>query len=85
MVFLYFVLLSADSVTRLPLLGDRFLPSFAINSFIALCVVLLGISILGFIGGYSESKTANEAYLFILGFATVLMLVYSGLLLFYSN
>lgn len=85
MVFLYFVLVSEDFVTRIPIIGEKFLPTFSINSFIALCVVLFAISILGYIGGYTESKTAIEAFCFILGFATILMFVYSSLLAYYSN
>jgi hypothetical protein len=66
-------------------LGDKFLPGFAINSFIALCTVLLGICIMGYISALVESKTALEAYSFILGFAIIVLGVYGGLLTFYSE
>jgi hypothetical protein len=72
-------------VTSLPIIGEKFLPTFAIDSFIALSAVLLAISVLGYAGGLTESKTAIEAYAFILAFATILMLMYSSLMAYYSN
>lgn len=40
---------------------------------------------LGYAGGLTESKTAIEAYAFILGFATILILMYASLMTYYSN
>ena len=61
------------------------MPSFAINSFIALSVVLLAVSVLGYVAGLTESKAALEAYGFVIAFSAMLMLVYAGLLTFYSE
>lgn len=61
------------------------MPSFAVNSFIALCVVILAVSLLGFVAGLLESKTALEAYTFILTLSAILMLIYASLLTYYSE
>jgi hypothetical protein len=56
-----------------------------VNTFLALSIVFLFISLLGFIGAYSESKPLLEAYSFIMGFAIILTIVYSGVLVHYTN
>ena len=84
-ILLYRVELSKDTVTDIPIIGDKFLPSFAINSFIALSVVLMALIILGFGSAISESKTALEAYAFILGFVIITLCVGASLLTYYSK
>jgi ABC-type nickel/cobalt efflux system permease component RcnA len=74
-----------EHVQSLPIIGEKFLPSFAISSFIALSVVIIALTLLGYIGGVVESKTALEAYTFILVICTLVMIIYSGLLSIYSN
>ena len=69
----------------LPIIGEHFLPAYAVSSFIALSVVILCLSALGFIAGALESKTAIEAYGFILLVATLVMGVFALLLNSYSN
>lgn len=74
-----------EHVQSLPIIGAKFLPPFAVSSFIALSVVLLAVSFLGYAGGVVESKTALEAFGFILGVSTIVMIVYSGLLTVYAQ
>jgi ABC-type nickel/cobalt efflux system permease component RcnA len=85
MIFIFLTLNGNEHVQSIPIIGEKFLPSFAISSFIALSVVLLALTLLGFIGGVVESKTAIEAYSFILLISTIIMVIYSGLLTIYSN
>ena len=85
LVFIFLVLKGNDLVKTLPIIGDKFLPPFAISSFVALSVVVLALCFLGYIGGALESKTSLEAYGFLLAVAAIIMIIYGGLLTFYSN
>lgn len=80
MIFLFKTVNGNEEVQSLPIIGEKFLPSYAISSFIALSVVILAMCFLGFIGAMSESKPVVEAYAFIL-FITTLVMFVSGLLL----
>lgn len=73
-----------DTVTYLPNIGEKYLPNYAIYCFIALAAVCFAIEILGFIGGVTESKAVVEAYMIMLFFSFVLMIVYAALLSYYS-
>jgi hypothetical protein len=76
MIFIFLTLNGNEHVQSIPIIGEKFL---------ALSVVLLALTLLGFIGGVVESKTAIEAYSFILLISTIIMVIYSGLLTIYSN
>lgn len=85
MAFLYLALSANEQVQNIPIIGSKFLPSFAVNGFIALSVVILALFVLGYAGGVTESKAALEAYSFILAVSILLMISYSGLLTYYSG
>ena len=85
LLLLYFTLVASQTVTETPIIGSRFFPSMQANSLIAIVVVILALSFLGFSGGVTESKITIEAYTVILTFATVFMIAQSCLVTYYAK
>lgn len=54
------------------------MPQALIDSFIALIVILIPVSLLGFAGAATETRFAIEAYIGILGICTVGLLIQSA-------
>lgn len=75
MLVIYVTIIANDSVTSLPIIGDRFMPFASVSSIIALIVVMLTLLFLGYIAVISESKIAVETYGAILILCTVGLVV----------
>ena len=50
-------------MTELPIIGGDYLPETLDNSVIAIAIVILGLSFLGYGAASSESKLAIETYI----------------------
>jgi hypothetical protein len=75
MILLYFTFASSAQVTELPIVGEQFMPQALINSLIALTVIILAVSVLGFLGAASETKFALEAYISVLAICALGVLI----------
>lgn len=80
MIFIYFSLYANAQMGPIPTIGSRYLPSYAVNSFLAAAVIIIGLAVLGYVAAMTESTTATEAYGLMTATLSVLMGAYAIIL-----
>jgi len=83
--YLFFALLASDQVSDFPIIGEEYMPKLAINSFIVMALILVFLSVVGFAAVYQENRTVLEAYVVVMSLTTLMMTIYSVIMLVNSN
>lgn len=85
MMIIYMTIVANNSVTSLPIIGDRFMPFASVSGIIALAVVMLTLLFLGYIASFTESKVAIETYGIILTLGTIGLIIQSSFATYYAT